>query len=158
MSEKRKSVMVLPITGNQILLQSFTNPDDSIIWDGFGRFYTNKEDPISTAEAVSLDYFKSISLPIKLDERARLNYFIEKPGGMVNLDVTVYTAETDIGLQMPDHAKWFTIGEIPYVQMHQATGKWLPLLLSRSEHIDAKIKVEQLTDHTAGVVTEFTVQ
>ncbi|MCW1908196.1 MAG: hypothetical protein KIH63_002535 [Candidatus Saccharibacteria bacterium] len=157
MPEKLKSVMLLPKNENRLLLQSFTNPDGVVTWDGFGSFYSSEEDPASTAERVFKEYFKSTALHVRLKERARLNYLIDKPSGLVDLDVTVYFVDIDSSLPIPDHTKLFASENIPYAQMHQATGKWLPLLLEGSESINAQIKLKQSSDHTIGMVTEFTV-
>ncbi len=52
---------------------------------------------------------------------------------------------------------WFTPGDVPYGQMHPATGKWLPLLLAGRMLVEATVKVYQPGDHTKGEVTEFTI-
>jgi len=156
MSEKRKSVMVLPINGDKILLQSFKNLDGNLVWDGFGSFYQIEENPEVTANNVFIKNFRTKLSSEHLIKRARLNYQINKPNGLIDLDVTVYFAVVEHDLHLPDRAKWFMTSKIPYTNMHEATGMWLPLLLTRTDNVEAQIKVEQPADHTEGKVTEFT--
>ena len=53
--------------------------------------------------------------------------------------------------------QWFAPSEIPYLQIHEATGKWLPIILNKPDLLTATIKVAQPGNHTAGKVTEFTI-
>ena len=150
--------MVLPQYENTILLQSFKAPNGALVWDGFGDFYDVAGDSLVTAVSVFTGHFKTVPSPETLHRRAQLNYLISKPAGLVDLDVTVYFVDVDNNLRMPKQAAWFTHSRVPYTQMHQATGKWLPILLKQSENINAQIKVTQTADHTNGIVTEFTVR
>ncbi|MEI6481621.1 MAG: hypothetical protein WCO19_04975 [Candidatus Saccharibacteria bacterium] len=158
MTEKRKSVMVIPRCRDKILLQSFKNSNGDLVWDGFGNFYQDNEDPESTAEAVFSEHFKTELPPDLLKVRAQLNYLINKPDGLVDLDVTAYFADVDEDLSLPEHTNWFPIDAIPYSKMHVATGKWLPIILKKSSLLKAEIRVEQPGDHTKGIVTEFNLK
>ena len=157
MPEKRYSVMVLPNANGKLLLQSFES-DGQTIWDGFGGFYVSGDDPKKTAQKVFFDSFKQSINPETLVRRAKLKYFISKPSGLVDLDISIYFANLADTSLSTKKTKWFNTSNIPYDQMHVATGKWLPLLLKKPELFKATIRVDQPGDHTKGIVTEFTVQ
>jgi hypothetical protein len=150
--------MVLPMHNDTILLQSFTDDMGGVIWDGFGSFYAPTDTPLATAIEVFSDIFKLTPSADSLHEAASLNYFIRKSTGLVDLHITVYFADADDKLVITGQMTWFNQNEIPYKQMHPATGKWLPIVLKSSEPVDATIKVEQLGDHTTGKVTAFVVK
>lgn len=157
MAEKRYSVMVLPFSKGKILLQSFENKGETV-WDGFGSFYSNSDSPEATAQKVFADKFKQNIRPEDLIVRANLQYLISKPSGLVDLEITIYfanVADTSLG---GDNLKWFDDSNIPYEQMHIATGKWLPVILKRPELLKAIVRVDQPGDHTKGAVTEFATQ
>lgn len=150
----RHSVMVLPRrTDGSILLQSWTN-EQGTVTDGFGSFYQAGEDPKQTAQKVLATNFDTKAL---LTEAARLQYFITKPTGLVDLKVTVYFAAVAEDLKLQETMQWFVPSDVPYARMHDATGKWLPVILEHSRLLVATIRVEQPGDHTKGKVTEFTV-
>lgn len=153
MSEKRYSVMVLPRRDDGgILLQSWTN-ERGTITDGFGSFYQEGESPGQTAQRVLAE---DLNVHVPVDEVARLQYFMDKPTGMVDLQVTVYFAVVTADTPLPEAAGWFMPSDVPYAQMHPATAKWLPMLLDGQVPLKATIKVNQQGDHTTGKLTEFT--
>ena len=90
MSDKRSSVMVLPVVGGKVLLQWFKN-NGQTIWDGFGSFYLNGNDSKVTAQKVFADTFKESISPENLVERAKLNMLLnisllfEVPGKVIVL-------------------------------------------------------------------------
>ncbi len=149
--------MVLPNADGKVLLQSFES-NGQTIWDGFGCFYSSGEDPKKTAQKVIFDSFK-LSLDTEaLVERAILKYFITKPTGLVDLEITVYFANLADASLSSNNIKWFDNLNIPYGQMHVATGKWLPIILKKPELLKAVVQVDQPDDHTQGTVTEFTTK
>ncbi len=153
MSEKRYSVMILPRSKDGgILLQSLVDKSTTTM-DGFGSFYQPKEEPLKTANLVMNDYFDTGA---QLTEAARLRYLINKPSGMVHLKVTVYFANIAETLKLQRNMYWFQPNDIPYKEMHPATGKWLPLIINQSGLLTATVKINQPEDHTSGKVTEFT--
>lgn len=155
MPDKRYSVMVLPKLKDKLLLQSFEKDGDTT-WDGFGSFYDGDDDPKETAQKVFEDSFADKIGDNRLVERAKLKYFIHKSTGLVELDITVYFAfPVDASLKR-ENSEWFDTANIPYSQMHPATGRWLPLLLKDTALLKAVISIEQPGDHTKGIVTEFT--
>ena len=157
MSDKRSSVMVLPVVGGKVLLQWFKN-NGQTIWDGFGSFYLNGNDSKVTAQKVFADTFKESISPENLVERAKLKYYISKPSGLVDLDITIYFANLTTTSLSGKNTKWFNETNVPYNQMHVATGKWLPILMKKPELLKAILRVDQDGDHTKGVVIEFTTQ
>lgn len=155
MSDDRYSVMVIPHRKDgSILLQTWTNEQDTVT-DGFGSFYQAGEAPRQTAKKVLTEDF---NIQGNFTEVARLQYFIDKPTGLVDLKITIYFADVTEEPSLQEQMHWFTPGDVPYAQMHPATGKWLPLLLNGQVPLLATIKVHQPGDHTKGVVTEFTVK
>lgn len=157
MSDKRSSVMVLPVVGDKVLLQWFESKGQTM-WDGFGSFYPNDNDSKVTAQKVFADSFKQSISPENLVERAKLKYYISKPSGLVDLDITIYFANLTTTSLSGKNTKWFDETNIPYSQMHVATGKWLPVLMKKPDLLKATLRVDQPGDHTNGTVTEFTVQ
>lgn len=156
MPDQRYSVMVLPVRHGKLLLQSFVK-DGQQAWDGFGRFYQAGETPKETAVRVFADNFMQAIDPARLVQRAQLQYFIDKSEGLVDLKITIYFAEVTSGSIEAENTEWFELSNIPYKQMHQATGKWLPILLGKPELLKATIRVNQPGDHTSGEVSEFTI-
>jgi hypothetical protein len=157
MGELRYSVMVLPRHADgSLLLQSWTNKTGGVITDGFGSFYSANENSKDTAERVFTETFGTIDHALFM--AAQLQYHINKPSGLVDLRVSVYFAHTKSELPLAEHISWFLPSQIPYDQIHPATGKWLPLLLTeRTATLRATIEVEQPGDHTTGTVTQFKV-
>lgn len=154
MNDKRYSVMVLPRRSDgSILLQSWTT-DEGATTDGFGSFYQANEDPKQTAEKVLSEF----AIKARLNEAAKLQYFMDKPTGLVDLKITVYFADIDAEPWLQEQMHWFAADEVPYGQIHPATGKWLPLLLGGKVPLRAAVKVHQPGHHAKGKVTEFTVQ
>lgn len=149
--------MVLPYAGEKVLLQSFEK-DGTIVWDGFGSFYVNGDDPKKIAQKVFLDSFKQNLDLEALVERAKLKYFIRKPAELVDLDITIYFANlADTSLSIKN-TEWFNSLSIPYDKMHVATGKWLPVLLQKPELLKASVRIDQPGDHTKGAVTGFEIE
>ncbi|HSX30326.1 MAG TPA: NUDIX hydrolase [Candidatus Saccharimonadales bacterium] len=154
MNDKRYSVMILPRRqDDSLLLQSWTN-EDGTVTDGFGSFYQANEDPKQTA-AKELGKFE---IKAQLSEVARLQYFMDKPTGLVDLKITIYFADIEEEPLLQEQMHWFAPDDVPYAQIHPATGKWLPLLLAGQIPLKATIKVHQPGHHTKGKVTEFTVE
>ena len=154
MNDKRYSVMVLPRREDGgILLQSWTT-EDGTTTDGFGSFYQADEDPKQTAEKVMAEF----GIKAQLAEVARLQYFMDKPTGLVDLKIAIYFANIKEEPSLQEQMHWFAPDDIPYAQIHPATGKWLPLLLAGQIPLRATIKVHQPGHHTKGKVTEFTVE
>jgi hypothetical protein len=89
-----------------------------IVTDGFGSFYQADEDPKQTA-AKELSKFGVKAL---LTEVARLQYFMDKPTGLVDLKITIYFADIEEEPSLQEQMHWFSPGDIPYVQIHPATG------------------------------------
>jgi hypothetical protein len=154
MSDERYSIMILPRRKNgNILLQTWTN-DKGTITDGFGSFYQVDEDSQVIAQNVLTE---NLGIEAEFTKAARLQYFIDKPTGLVDLKITVYFADIEQEPSLQEQMYWFAAIDVPYVQMHPATGKWLPLILSGHTPLLATIKVHQPGDHTAGQVTSFVV-
>jgi hypothetical protein len=158
MPDVRYSVMVLPKRASSILLQSFTNDEGGIIWDGFGCFYKLGDNPLKVALQVFSNNFKSGLDSRSLHQTADLNYFINKPDGLVDLRISVYFADTDDELAVTGQMDWFDQDDVPYNHMHPATAKWLPIILVKpAELLTATVKAEQPGHHTTGKVTSFVV-
>ena len=154
MSDIRYSVMALPRRkDNRILLQSWTK-ENVTITDGFGSFYHPDENPEQIAKRELAGNF---GIEATLTKAAELQYFMDKPTGLIDLKVTVYFADVMEDPKLQQQMCWFSPSDIPYSQMHDATGKWLPIILEKPELLTATIKVSQPGNHTAGKVTEFTV-
>jgi hypothetical protein len=154
MPDVRYSVMVLPRRkdGN-ILLQTWANKSGTTT-DGFGSFYQFDEEPMQIAQKELAEHF---NVKAKLTEAARLQYFMNKPTGLVDLKITIYFADITETPVMQEQMRWFAPSDIPYKQMHEATGKWLPIILESPELLTATIRVDQPGDHTVGKVTEFII-
>ncbi len=157
MSDIRYSVMVLPRADNKILLRSFNDDEGGVHWDGFGSFYKVSNAPDATAVDVYSENFNTALSPGSLNNVADLTYFIDKPTGLVELHVTVYFADSDDDLTINAEMMWFDQTQIPYLQMDESTGKWLPIVIKNTKLLTAMIKVEQSGDHTSGRVTDFIV-
>ena len=143
--------MILPRRENgEVLLQSWTNAEATII-DGFGSFYRADEGSEETAQRVLGEW----DIKARLTKAAQLQYYINKPTGLVDLRITIYFADVTADPPMRKTMQWFKPTGIPYAQMHPATGKWLPLLLNGQVPLEATVKVNQQGDHTKGIVTEF---
>jgi hypothetical protein len=103
MNDKRYSIMVLPRRQDgSILLQSWAN-EDGIVTDGFGSFYQPDEDPKQAAAKV----LSKFGVKARLVESARLQYFMDKPEGMVDLKITVYFAQIEEEPVLQEHMHWF---------------------------------------------------
>jgi hypothetical protein len=154
MSDMRYSIMILPRhKDGSILLQTWTN-DKGTTTDGFGSFYQPDEDPQETARK---ELTKNFGIEAEFTLAARLQYFMDKPTGLVNLKITIYFADFKEEPSLQEQMQWFAPNKVPYKRMHPATGKWLPLVLSGHTPLLATIKVHQPGDHTAGQVTSFVV-
>lgn len=153
MSDTRQSIMILPRRPDgSLLLQTWTN-EQGTITDAFGSFYAIDENP----EQIAQRELKSFDIQAQLSEVAHLQYFINKPTGLVDLRLTVYFADITDEPPLRPTMHWFAPADIPYKEMHPATGKWLPLLLDGHVPLQATVHVEQKGDHTTGVVTDFTL-
>ena len=153
-NDKRYSVMVLPRRQEgSILLQSWTK-EDGVVTDGFGSFYQAGEDSMQAASKVMAEF----GIKAQLVEAARLQYFMDKPTGLVDLKIVVYFADIEDDPSLQEQMHWFASDDVPYNQMHPATGKWLPLLLAGQVPLKATIKVHQPGHHTKGKVTDFAVE
>lgn len=153
-SEHRYSIMILPRREDgRILLQTW-DTEHGVITDGFGSFYQPDEDPAQIAQ----NELAKFDITTQLTEAARLQYFMNKPTGLVDLKITIFFADILEEPELQEQMHWFTPSEVPYDQMHPATGKWLPLLLNGQVPLKATIKVDQPGHHTQGTITEFTVE
>ena len=154
MPDVRYSVMILPRRSDgSILLQSWTK-ESVITTDGFGSFYQPDDDPEQTAQR---ELTKNFGIEAALTKAAQLQYYMDKPTGLVDLKITIYFADVKEYPKLQKQMHWFAPSDIPYPQMHDATSNWLPIILEKPELLTATIKVSQPGDHTAGKVTEFTV-
>jgi len=154
MSDIRYSVMILPRRSDgKILLQTWTE-EGITTTDGFGSFYLIHEDPKQVARN---EITRRFNIKVVLTEAASLQYFIDKPTGLVDLKVIVYFADITDDKILEERMHWFASSDIPYSQMHEATRKWLPIILENHTQLKATIMVAQPGDHTSGKVTEFTV-
>ncbi|HSX05374.1 MAG TPA: NUDIX hydrolase [Candidatus Saccharimonadales bacterium] len=154
MPDKRYSVMILPRRNDgSILLQTWTK-EGKTITDGFGSFFQPGDDPEQIAQHELTEQF---GIKADLTQAAQLQYFMDKPTGLVDLKITVYFADVTGNPILQEQMHWFAPSDIPYSQMHEATGKWLPIILKMPELLTATIKVAQPGHHTAGKVIEFTV-
>jgi hypothetical protein len=154
MTDKRFSIMVLPRREDgSILLQTWTD-EHGIITDGFGSFYHEHKNLLETVQKVLVE---KINIKAQLVKAAKLQYFIDKPSGLVDLEVTVYFADVVEEIKNSKEMHWYTADDIPYEQMHPATEKWLPLLLNGNTTLRATIKVDQPGHHATGRVIEFLV-
>lgn len=146
--------MMLPRRPNgDILLQSWTK-DGTTTTDGFGSFYQPGDDPKQIAQK---ELSEKCSTRANLVEAANLQYFMDKPTGLVDLKITIYFADIAEEPILQEQMHWFAPDAIPYSQMHEATGKWLPIILKHPALLRATVKISQPGHHTAGKVTEFTV-
>lgn len=149
--------MVLPRSGDEILLQSFQSGEDKF-WDGFGSFYTVDEKPVTVARRVAEEYFGQSLSKTDFRKRAQLQYFIEKPDAFVELNVIVYFVEVAKEQINTDNFRWFTQQKIPYSNMHAATQQWLPILLNKPKLLTATIRIHQPGTHSTGEIKEFLEQ
>lgn len=154
----RYSVMILPKKPEAVLLQSFTDDSGAVTWDGFGSFYETDQQPMVVAEEVFKAAFEATPKADAWHEVAHINYFINKPTGLVDLRTIIYFADWGASLVSPPAFRWFGLADIPYQRMHPATGKWLPLVLQGGGLLTARVSVEQPGHHAAGRVTEFSVE
>ncbi len=154
MPDKRYSVMVLPRRSDgNILLQTWTK-EGKTTTDGFGSFFQPGDDPEQIAQKELTEQF---GIKATLTQAAQLQYFMDKPTGLVDLKLTVYFADVTEDPRLQEQMHWFAPSDIPYSQMHEATGKWLPIIIEKPGLLTATIKVSQPGDHTVGKVTEFTI-
>lgn len=154
MPDVRYSVMILPRRSDgSILLQSWTK-EGVTTTDGFGSFYQPNENPEQIAKKELADNF---GIEAILTRAAQLQYFMDKPTGLVDLKITIYFADVEKTPNLQQQMHWFAPNDIPYSQMHEATGKWFPIILEKPELLTATIKVSQPGDHNTGKVTEFTI-
>ena len=154
MNDKRYSVMVLPHRQDGSILLQTWETENGTVTDGFGSFYQEGEDPEQTAAKV----LEESSIQAQLHKVARLQYFMDKPTGLVDLKITIYFADIEKEPALQEQMHWFAPDDIPYKQIHPATGKWLPLLLGGHIPLKATIKVYQPGHHTKGKVTAFTIE
>ncbi len=158
MSKQKFSIMLLPMNKGKLLLQSFIYEKDEKTWDGFGSFYNDKKEIGMVAKTVYEQYFMNeISLE-SFKERAKLNYLIDKPSGVVDLRVTVFLIELPMNSDVPQNCTWFEQEDIPYNKMHPATAMWLPEILGgNGDTVHADICVSQPKTHNKGIVTKFSL-
>src|SRR5438552_2068242 len=112
MGEQRYSVMILPRRQEGSVLLQTWKTDQGTVTDGFGSFYQAGEDPKQTAAKV-LDEF---GIHAQLAEAARLQYFMDKPTGLVDPKITIYFADIKEEPPLQEQMHWFAPSNIPYAQ------------------------------------------
>jgi len=157
MSNIRYSIMILPRHANSILLRKFTDNVGQPTYDGFGSFYKESELPDEVAHRVLEENLQTKLSSQVVRKAAELKYYINKPTGLVDLNITVYFADISDYQDNAEVMQWFELTEIPYTQMHQATQKWLPVVLTLPELLKATVHIEQPDGHATGTVSEFTI-